>query len=281
MKKYMKVMVMVVALLCSFSSDMRCEAAKKVVAVPEVVNSCGSSYGRLAAQELESQLTTVLVQSGNYAVVERSQLSKVLNEIGLQNTGMIVGDTAIQFGQLVGAEYTIVGNVIGADVAKFSKFLYGGIKAKVKFHFKFIDNKTGQIKIAEVIEGSKTVSEFEDSSADREMLLSGAVGEVSHKIIDCIEKINPVIGTVVEISGDTVYIDMGTEKGVREGAKYVIYREGKIIKHPVTGEILGATEESIGEMEITDAKPNYSAGVVKKSERAIKRGDKVKRGKTK
>lgn len=279
MKKYVAFLltaVMCMLFTCGFD---RCEAAKKVVAVTGVENSVGGSYGRKAAQDLDSELVSILVQSGRYDVVERAQLDRVVKELGLMQTGLISGSTAIEFGNLTGAAYTVIGNVVAADVASFNNYVYKGYKAKVKFNFKFIDNKSGVIKVSEVIEGADTVSEFENKNPDRDMMLSNAAKDVARKVLAKINEINPVTGSVVSVKGKTAYIDLGKESGVRNGESYIIFSEGQALVHPVTGEILGVEEEIVGSMKITEVKPNYAVGEIKKQSGKIAAGCKVKRGK--
>lgn len=268
--------IMLVAIL--MVGTMTCEAAKKTVAVTGIENMDRSSYGRKAAAELDAAITTILVKSGSYNVVEREQLSHVIGELGIQSTGMIAGNTAIQFGQMVGADYTVVGNIVAADVDSFNNYLYKGTKAKIKFNFKFIDNKTGLIKIAEILEGSDTVSEFENKSPDRDMLISGAANDVAQKIVAKIDEINPLSGLVVSASDNQIYIDLGSDNGVKMGDNFIIYKEGNIIKHPVTGQIIAVKEIVIGSMKVVEVHPNYALCELKKSKGRVAVGDKVKRG---
>lgn len=271
-------MLLLLAAMLVFSST--CLAAKKIVAVMGVENSVGNNWGERAAQDLESQLTAALVQSGRYDVVERTQLEYLMRELGLHSSGLISGKTAIQFGQLSGAEYTVIGNVTAASVEPFNNYLYRGHKGKIKFNFKFIDNKTGVIKVAEIIEGSDTVSEFENTRPNFNTLISGAANDVSEKIVDLINDANPIVGVVAGVSGENIYIDLGFDNGAHEDDKFIVYREGNVITHPVTGEIIGVEEEELGVAKIIDAKSNYSICKVTKSERPIRKGDKVKREKS-
>lgn len=258
---------------------LSCEAAKKTVAVTAVENTIGSSYGRKAAQDLEAALTTILVQSGNYNVLERGQLEHVLRELNLHSTGLISGDTAIQFGNMVGADYTIVGNVTLADYERFNNYLYKGYKAKVRFNFKFIDNKTGVIEIAEIVEGSDTVSEFENSNPERDIMLSNAASDTVKKVKELIDKYNPVTGMIVSVSGEQAYIDIGSNSGVHKGETLVVYKEGKVIKHPVTGKILTVEKEILGSLKVEEVEPDYAVGKISKKKGNITAGCHVKRGK--
>ena len=279
MKKTMRIILSLLMLSIMLLGCFSCEAAKKTVAVMAVENTIGSSYGRQAAQDLESALTTILVQSGNYNVVERRQIDHVLHELNLHSTGLISGDTAIQFGNMLGADYTIVGNVMLADFERFNNYLYKGHKAKVKFNFKFIDNNTGEVKIAEIVEGSDTVSEFENTYPDQNIMLANAAGDVAKKIAGFMEGINPLSGLVVSVTEDQVYIDIGSNNGVHKGDNFIIYKEGKPIKHPVTGKIITVQKEFLGALKIEDVEADFSVGKITKRKGIIATGCNVKRGK--
>lgn len=278
-KRTMRIILALLMLAIMMLGAVTCEAAKKTVAVTAVENSISSSYGRKAAQDLEAALTTILVQSGNYNVVERGQLEDVLRELNLHSTGLISGDTAIQFGNMVGADYTIVGNVTLADYERFNNYLYKGHKAKVKFNFKFIDNKTGMIEIAEIVEGTDTVSEFENKNPDRDIMLSNAAGDVAKKVKELIDKYNPVTGLIVSVSDGQAYIDIGSDNGMHKGDTLLIYKEGKVIKHPVTGKILTVEKEFMGTLKLETVEPNYAVGKITKQKGNITVGCHVKRGK--
>ena len=267
-----------VAFITCFGNSVDVEAAKKTVAVTGVENNIGGSYAHKAATDLDAELTTVLVQCGMYNVVERGQLDHVIRELGLHTTGLINGKTAIQFGQMTGADYSVIGNVVAADVGSFNNYVYKGTKAKIKFNFKFVDNKTGMIKIAEMIEGSDTVSEFENKYPDRDMMIGNAAKEVAKQVLEKINAANPIVGNVLKVMGNKVYFHLGSNSGVRKGETFVIYREGEMLMDPITGEILGVEEEVIGTLKVEEVKPQYSMGVIKKHKGNIDKSCKVKRG---
>lgn len=278
MKRYTKILILTVLSLMVLLMSATALAAKKVVAVTGVDYASGASYGRKAAEDFESQLVTALVDSGRYDVVERGQLDHVIRELGLHSSGMISGNTAINFGQMTGADYTVVGNVIAADVETFNNYLYKGYKGKVKFNFKFIDNKTGMIKIAKIVEGSDTVSEYENKNPDRNILMSGAVNDASKKIVELINSVNVITGVVAAVNNDKIYIDLGADAGAHVGDKFVVFREGNVVTHPVTGEIIAVEEDTFAQLKVTEVNSNYSVCQVVKAQKPVQKGDKIKRG---
>lgn len=274
MKKLLYILTTYLLLACTNAF-----AANKVVAVMGVDNVSGSYYGRSAASTLQSQLETALVQNGRYDVVERSQLNYVLNELGLQRSGLLAAGTAVQLGQLTGADYTVVGRVLSAEAQPFDVLLYAGMKGIVKVNVKFIDNRTGTIKFAQVVKGTDTVTEFETQSPNEALLISNAVNNACEKIVDLIRSADPVTGLVADTTRDEVYIDLGLDDGVEVGDKYLVYREGKVIRHPRTGEILTVEQEDVGLLRVRDVGSNYAVCEILKHWDDIEKGDMVRREK--
>ncbi|HAX60939.1 MAG TPA: hypothetical protein DCX95_00035 [Elusimicrobia bacterium] len=47
-------------------------------------------------------------------------------------------------------------------------------------------------------------------------------------------------------------MDAGKESNLKLGTKLVVYNQGKEIKSPDTGLVIGRTEEKVGELEVVD-----------------------------
>ncbi len=61
---------------------------------------------------IQEWLTTFLVQSGSFEVVERQELEKVLQEQSLGQTGILNAESASQVGQILGVNILITGTLI-------------------------------------------------------------------------------------------------------------------------------------------------------------------------
>ena len=256
------------------------EAAVKKVAIGTFANGAKSRYGTLACSNLESNIFSGLVQNKNYEVVERAQLDQIFRELGLQNSGVVDSKSAIEIGNLSGADYTLVGKVLTAEVIPFDNFLYRGYKGKVAFEMHFVDNKTGLVLYSDVISDTDSQMYSPGVSVNERVLISGAAHNAANKVLKKMNEITPLTGTVLNVdrAEDVVYFDLGYDNGVREGDTYTIYKEGAPLVHPVTGEILGIKETTLGTVKVKDVKSNYSIAEIKKEKSAFKTGDKIKRG---
>ena len=256
------------------------EAAIKKVAIGTFANGAKSRYGTLACSNLESNIFSGLVQNKNYEVVERAQLDQIFRELGLQNSGVVDSKSAIEIGNLSGADYTLVGKVLTAEVIPFENILYRGYKGKVAFEMHFVDNKTGSVLYSDVISDTDSQMYSPGVSVNERVLISGAAHNAAIKVLEKMNEITPLTGTVLNVdrAEDVVYFDLGYDDGVREGDTYTIYKEGTPLVHPVTGEILGIKEKTLGTVKVKDVKSNYYIAEIKKEKSTFKTGDKIKRG---
>ena len=63
----------------------------------------------------------------------------------------------------------------------------------------------------------------------------------------------PVV--VLEVQGDEAYVNAGAEDGIRVGDKFNVYDQGKELRDPSTGEVLGYTDEQkAGAIQIMEIK---------------------------
>jgi hypothetical protein len=67
-------------------------------------------------------------------------------------------------------------------------------------------------------------------------------------------------GYVVRVETSTVYLDWGQSSGVQAGDGFSLYRQGAVLKHPVTGALLGHAEEAGGAGVVERVEDKFSIG---------------------
>ncbi len=85
----------------------------------------------------------------------------------------------------------------------------------------------------------------------------------------------PVEGDVVEVQGPILTLSLGRPSGVRLGLALEVYREGREIRHPRTGQILGRAEQRLGRAVVSQVFEGYSLAVLDGAE-AVAVGDRVR-----
>lgn len=101
---------------------------------------------------------------------------------------------------------------------------------------------------------------------------SGPLGAVVGQLAALFPKVE---GEVIEVKGQTLTVSLGRRDGVRQGLELSIYREGRELRHPRTGELLGKTEQPLGRLSLSQVFEAYSLGAVTQGGE-IKPGDRVR-----
>jgi len=259
------------------------QGAKPRVAILEFKNKA-SHYAWTwydAGRGAQDMLVTELVKTGKYRVIEREQLAAIMQEKNLSLSGDIDPKTAIKFGKMLGVEYLIAGSVTELGVTDRGAHVPGGFglpsvnvrsqKAEAAVDARAFSTTTGEIVWADTAR---------DESSDASVYVMGAGGGANdHGKVDKI--LRPVVqklaasfgkadvkssgmggrgdasgvaGKIANVDGGTLYVNVGSEAGVKEGDEFSVYRMGKQIKDPDTGEVLGQDETKVGRVKITAVK---------------------------
>jgi TolB-like protein len=124
----------------SYASNIALAQDKSSIAVlPLEESGISSSEARVLTDELRS----VLVQSGNYIVLERNNMESILQEQGFQLSGCTSTECAVEAGKLLGVEKMVTGSV-------------GKIGELYNINVRLFDVGTGQIEntVSQKHEGS-------------------------------------------------------------------------------------------------------------------------------
>lgn len=193
--------------------------------------------------------TTAMVREGRFDVVERRLLEKILGEQKLALSGVVDADSATQIGKLLGVKVIISGSVMK-------------LKEITEVNARIIDVESASIIAAENVKSTGTGR------------LQDLVVEMSEKII----KNFPLEGYIVNRSGESVTIDLGARTGVKKGMRFIVYKEGQIIKHPKTGEVLDVERIETGKVTIESVAQKICTAKVDEEESpgAINYGQQVK-----
>jgi len=194
---------------------------------------------------------TAFVKDGRFDVIERGLLKKILDEQKLGMSGIIDETTATKIGKLLGVKIIISGSVL-----KLQNIL--------EINARIIDVETASIIAAENVKSTAAAR------------LQDLVVRMSSKII----KNFPLEGYIVRRKTGKwrVTIDLGRIAGVKEGMEFIVYKEGQVIRHPKTKEILDVETVETGKILITKVRDKIAkADIVKETTPgAIKFGQMVK-----
>lgn len=258
---------------------------KKTIAVLDFENKTKGAYGsREIGSGMAEMLTTELINTGRYIVVERQALQEILGEQQLGQTGL-VGGGAPRVGGLAGAQLLIKGVVSefkykaggggfgvgfkGVDLGAKTK------KAHVGVDVRLIDASSGQVLDSRYVKASAKASGFDigyDKVGDDFSIGTGAfdatpLGEATRKAIReavaYINERNVVIrwsGSVIRADGDKIYINRGRNSNIQVGNVLTVFAKGEELYDPDTGIYLGCEETRLGNMTVSQVQDKFSIG---------------------
>jgi len=258
------------------------EPTKKVLAVLDFEGN-DKLEGKVDLK-MSDMLTTALVKTGRYEIVERNKIEKVLNEQQLGLSGIVDVTSAAEFGKLLGAEYVVFGSITSATRKDIDKFGYILVQIEVSIDVRAVNTSTGKILLSESSDGiceSKIVQTADGVVVSGAIDYNSAYAKASRDAVDKvslkISKLSPLIGFVVSTSNEEITIDVGEERGVNKYSSFVVFRIGNEIIHPATGKHLGWEKEILCEIRITSTEMSMSSGNIlrKKTDNFVQPGDLV------
>lgn len=161
-----------------------------------------------------SDLEIAMVQSGRFAMLDRSFSDVTKDETDQYSNGDYSNQELARTGARVGTDYIVTGNILK------------GTKDNT-VSLRIIDVATGQVKFAKNYIG-KSIDAFND----------------------IIEYFYPL--TLIGLNGQDVIIGQGGES-MQVGQQYTVISLGESLKDPYTGETIGRVETPIGVIEVTSS----------------------------
>lgn len=222
---------------------------------------------------LAAMLTGALMESGQFLVVERSQLSTVLAEQELGANALATPESGVLPGRLLGAQLLIFGEVTEfSDADKGRGFGLGfslgskqlGLSPQsrsgtVAIDVRVVDTASGQLVAAfNVRESIKARSlavnvGYEGHSAGMTDFLRTPIGQAARSAINqAVQQFaaaaarQPWSGSVVDVEAQSLVINAGANSGIKVGDRFEIRRVSKVLTDPTSGRVLARRPETMG-----------------------------------
>ena len=266
----------------SFAQQKDSLILKKTIAVAPLGVSASvggyDSYGNTmdVSMDITDMLTTALVQTNKYQVIERDQIDKILKEQNGQtpNGTVITGSTLAPFHN-IGAQLLIMGTVTecgvktsnGVVVVGSVQGYHGVLTGRVAVDLRIVNVSSGEVIIADhAVAEQKAHAGEVDASVHGEPVKLGEgngsdltlIGKVKREaVMKCVKLITDAImkvrweGYVVKVnSTNDIFMKPGTVGGVKPGMQFDIYSKGEDVIDPQTGQSLGSKDVVIGQVKI-------------------------------
>lgn len=86
-----------------------------------------------------------------------------------------------------------------------------------------------------------------------------SLGVVVEQVLGLFPKVD---GDVIEVTGGSVTLSLGRKDGLVAGIELSVYREGRELRHPRTGALLGRTEQAVGRVLVEQVFEGYATARV-------------------
>ncbi len=277
------------------------QGVKKRLAVSKMENKVKNVWWNPAwkiGDGLGEMLTTELMRTNRFIMVERAALGDIVKEQELGQTGLVRRETAAKVGDLLGAQILVMGALTefeyhsggGGGAIGFRGFSLGirADQAHVAVDIRLVDTTTGQIlkshtadakaESTGVAVGVITHGVAFGGDAYNKTPLGQATREAIQKavwfIMQEMEHV-PWTARVIQVKAGEVYVNAGANMNIRPGTNLAAYVKGEELIDPATGLNLGSRDTFVGNVAVTDVQEKFSIGRFQ-GRGALKRGDLLK-----
>jgi curli biogenesis system outer membrane secretion channel CsgG len=242
-------------------SSRQLKGPKLRVGIFKFLNKSTYGQGKLGESATDVFITE-LVKTDKFIVIERSAMDQFEQENKLVSTGVVDASTAVKAGKILGLNAIVYGVISQFAVSEgyqdYAVYKKRTDIADCVVDIRIIDAQTGQILFADTGKG-KTVSEKksflgmgERGSYDQTLAENALRSSITQLFDNMLQRMSeiPWSGKVAAVDKENVYINGGTETGIKIGDILTVYRPGKEIIDPDTKLSMGYTRTKVGKVQI-------------------------------
>jgi|GEM_PF-1199724 len=260
--------------------DSRKTLAVMPFRIPSVTFNIGNSYGESikvpavsVSMRMADQLRANFSQIGKFSVINRQFGPEVLSEKALLGSELVPPSEAANLGSVIGADLMLLGKIYRFETETRDKKFYNStdtiIKDRIELYYQIVDAHTQKILWA------NTIDFYFDKEKQQTLAEQLADDEEYSSLTDTLNALSVLISgevlshiyppKVISVKGKSIIISHGG-KALGLGNILKIYGAGKTVKDPDTGRPLVIDGEMLGEIEITDLRPEYAIGTLVKGD---------------
>lgn len=178
------------------------------------------------------KLIDSFLEQSRFKLVERQKLQNILQELHLSSTDLVDPEKASSLGKIISADAILAGSIIETPDS-------------IEVISRLIDTETSTVLTSnDVFDQEKGLSS-----------LSTLLDSLAYKF----KRDFPLLeGIIIEVKNTLVMVDIGQEKKIKPLSRLICFRDGPVVKHPVTGKILGAETVELAELKIKDVYKGFS-----------------------
>jgi hypothetical protein len=213
---------------------------------------------------LSDKITTKIIKSHRFRVIDRSHLEKVMEEQKLQMSGLVNEATMVQIGQIMGVEKFIVGNFTRNSTEYFKAEYYEGKKIKDAYYTAQISATIKMLDIETAVYVEAIEAEGRGKGKDKRNALMNALEKLSINILTGFEEYFKIQAFITKLDNSIVILDRGTVHGVLSGMSFEVYE--------TSDPEFGARARLVGKLKVVSAERSNATGRLFGDFSAVKTG---------
>jgi hypothetical protein len=203
-------------------------------------------------------------EEANKALADNSLTQEVIHEADANTKVRVNGADGLLDGVITQFTQEVKKHGIGG--AGFFEMTY-----TAKVELRVLDSRTGRWIYFDTIPAEATDRVFSVETTDEKIpalkasdfsdpanLASKTLNEMTKKIENVIRMSFPLMGYVLKVSGDRVYINLTKSAGLKEGDYLNVFRIGEELIDPLSGEAIDRIRDRIGTVRTIDVKDTYT-----------------------
>lgn len=251
------------------------------------------------ARGMTEMLTTALMKTNRFIVLERAVMDKVVGEQDFGASGRVNPETAPKVGKIIGAQAMITGDITEFS---YSQSSMGGnmqvlrgfgaktekVTALVAVDIRVIDAATGEVLASERAQGKAQMSNVSAAVTAGGSNFSVAAGENTPLGQATRQALQGAVAAIVagmqkarwsarviDFRNDMLYVNAGSEMGIQPGMVLAVFRPQEALVDPDTGKSIGTPDEKIGTVVVDSVQEKYCVAKILFGT-DMKRGDVVR-----
>lgn len=216
-----------------------------------------ASSGYQLSSQMRDKIQTSLTQTAQFTVLNRSYGSEYVSEKALLSSDNVPASEASRLGNLVGADFMIVGNIHDLSTRVERQTFYGMTKVKnvdrFDLSYQVIEVATQKILWADSITEEVERAEDEDSLS--------TLNTISDLVVSGVMDVIHPIKVIDVVSKDEIYLNQGQSR-ISEGEVYALFAKGRSVQDPDTGLPITVDGKKIGELSIVTVMPKYAVATL-------------------
>jgi TolB-like protein len=188
-----------------------------------------------ASNTVYDSLVTAFLNQDRFNIVSRgAELESALRELKLSTSDLADKSKALQVGKIVAAEGIVTGTI-------------NETPHSIEIYARLINTETSALMAAKDVYGENK------DRAQVQFMVNGLALKYRHSF--------PLIeGIVIKATGKNIYADFGAASKVKKDMKFIVYRDGEVIIHPVTGKQLGSETIELGQARVVNVLEDMTIG---------------------